>query len=486
MMRQLLTIIILTLAFDCLGQLQFDKVKVSAQTKEIVERIETINELMGSAVGYAGEKPEQYDNFIALRKEASKEELIGLTNYPNSVVRCYAFWALCYDSSVHIFPIVLKHLADTAHVKTQFGCIGSREKVGDFFINLAIPHYVDLDSKKLTASELSTLDSILVYTPNTLYAKEEAIERIKPTEQLYLKVKELVTQEHNQAALVTLAKFQKEQDTYLILNNQTDDGFYFTCKAISEYPNPAFLPFLKKSLYNTLGESHYNPQWRALYNAVASYKNDTSLQLLTVPFTQVKHQDIREYHIQYVFEAVQSFYSPLYDELLWKMWSDEKLITPEVFKMLYKKDSKRAFQLTKQTIEYAGDFYYLVTGNYNNVKENKANLIDVMLDTVIIRDRSLATKLINENIRQINVHEFPTFANKAFKLKDISFVASLLHRLATEDNPHIYLKAAEVLIAFRDKNINRKIINAYHQNRNLHKDWGGQEFAKLLKENNLK
>ena len=488
-MRQFITTIILTISLNCFGQLQFDKMKISRQTLQTVSKIEKVNEVMDKAVGNAGIRPEQYDNFTELQKRATKDELVELTNYPNSVVRCYAIWALYYDSSANLFPIIIRHLNDTTSIKTQFGCIGSREKVGDFFINVVTPQYIDLDLKKLSDSELIALDSILVYTPNTLYAREKAIGRVKPNENLYLKVRELVIKENNQSALVTLAKFQQEQDIPLILKNNTgnksDDDFFYTYKAISEFPNPAFLPLLKRNLNATLDDTHYDNEWSELYRAIASYKNDTALNLLKIPFTHIKHQEIREYHMEYVFGAVQSFYSSLYDELLWTMWANEKLINPEVFNMLYQKNPKKAFQLTKKTIENASDFYYLNANAYNDDVQNQVNLTDVMLDTIINKDKALAIKLINKNIREINVHQFPTFADKVLKLKDTSFVTSIFARIEKEDNAYIYLKAAEVLIAFHDKNINKRIIEVARRNANLRKGWGGQDFAKLLKDNGI-
>jgi len=109
-----------------------------------------------------------------------------------------------------------------------------------------------------------------------------------------------------------------------------------------------------------------------------------------------------------------------------------------------------------------------------------------MLDTVLVRDRHFAFEVINKNIRDINVHQFPTFADKALKIKDMSFVASLFARLEKEDNPHIYLKATEALIGFKDKNINRRIVEVSKRNVNLRNGWGGQDFARLLEENNIK
>ena len=109
-----------------------------------------------------------------------------------------------------------------------------------------------------------------------------------------------------------------------------------------------------------------------------------------------------------------------------------------------------------------------------------------MLDSVLGRDRQYAIELINNNIREINVHQFPTFADKALKIKDTSFVTSLFSRLEKEWNAHIYLKAAEVLIALKDKEINKHILEIAKTNPALKKDWGGKEFAELLKDNGIK
>lgn len=489
-MKHLATIIILTLTLNCFGQYHFDKAKISRQTQQIVARIEKVNELMGSAVYYEGMRPPQYDNFTELQKTATQSELIELTNDSNGVVRCYAFWTLSYDTSANLLPIVLNHINDTASVKTQFGCIESREKVGDFFINVVTPQYVDLRSKKLTATEYEYLDSILVYTPNNLYSKENAINRTKLNETFYQRVRELVLKEKNQSALVTLAKFKREEDIPLILNNKQKEERYnqlfFTYRAISEFPNAAFLPLLKASLYEAMDKGAWSTEWRELYKAIASFKNDTALQLLKLPFTQVKHENIRQYHIDFVFGAVQEFYTPIYDNLLWEMWEDEKKITPQVFSLLYSKNPNKAFQLTKKTIQNADDFYYLNTGTYSEDGETSVNLLEIMLDTIITRDKPYAIELINKNIREINVHQFPTFAEQALKIKDTSFVTSLFDRLEKEWNAHIYLKATEVLIAFKDKDINRRLAEASKRNPNLRKDWGGKEFLKLLKDNGIK
>jgi hypothetical protein len=489
-MRLLVTIVILTLFINCSAQFQFNKSKLSKQVVQVVAKIEKVNELMGNAVYSAGERPQQYDNFCELQKAATKEELEKLTNHSNEVVRCYAFWALSYNNSAKLFSIVINHINDTATVKTQFGCISSRENVGDFFINIITPNYVDLNSKKLSDVQYEELDSILIYTPNLLHAKNKAISNAKLTENFYTRVRELVIKENNQSALIALAKYKRENDIPLILNskneNEPNEGFYFTYLAISEFPHSSFLPLLRKSLYETLDHTHYSTEWSALYGAIASYKNDTALQLLKIPFTEVKHQYIRQYHINFIFGAIQSFYSSIYDELLWKIWEKEKEINTDVFRILYQKNPQRAFELTKQTIQNNDDFDVLNTTTYNDDGNTQVSLLEIMLDTIIFQDKSIAIKLLNKGLRESNVHQFSVFADKSFKLKDSSFINSFFIRIKREDNPHIYLKATEILIAYNDKNINKQIIETSHKNLNLKKGWGGESFTKLLKENNIR
>lgn len=165
-MKILLSIIVLFLTLNLFGQSNFDKNKISTRTNKIVKKIEKINELMSSAVYYAGTRPKQWDNFEELEKTASKEELLELTNHPNGVVRSYSFWALSHKKDIDLFSIVKNHLQDTELINTQFGCIGGLEMVGDFFINIMTPQYVDLNSDKMNSSELTELDSLLIYQPD--------------------------------------------------------------------------------------------------------------------------------------------------------------------------------------------------------------------------------------------------------------------------------------------------------------------------------
>jgi hypothetical protein len=108
-MKILLTIIILFTTLISCAQTTFDESSISKQTIKAVKKIEEVNQLMSSAVGAGGIRPEQWDNFEELKKTATKEELIELTNHPNGVVRSYSFWALSHKKDVDLFSIAKEH-----------------------------------------------------------------------------------------------------------------------------------------------------------------------------------------------------------------------------------------------------------------------------------------------------------------------------------------------------------------------------------------
>jgi hypothetical protein len=89
-----------------------------------------------------------------------------------------------------------------------------------------------------------------------------------------------------------------------------------------------------------------------LYKAIASYKNDTTYKLLQVPFTEVKHKDIRKYHLEFVFEALPRFYFPIYEPLLWQMWEHKTILSRRNLLALPSLQSaKDSYRMTKSAAQ---------------------------------------------------------------------------------------------------------------------------------------
>lgn len=487
-MKILITILFFFTTLISCGQTTYNEDAVYKKTKRIVGKIEKVNQLMGSAVYSSGERPKQWDNFKELEQNATNNELTELTNHPNGVVRSYAFWALTHQKDIDLLRILKNHLNDTELVETQFGCIGGREMVGDFYIQVMTPQYVDLNSEKMKSKELAELDSLLIYQPNKLSARYSAINRAEPTENLYPKIRELVIKENNQGALVTLAKYQKEQDIEIIKNNRSENdkiesGYYHTYVAISQFPRPEFIPLLETNLNKTLDNTHFSNEWRELYKAIASYKNKKALELLKIPFSKVEHQNIKKYHIEFVYGAIQIFQDPIYDELYWKVWEEEGSISPEIYKYLFKKNPSKTYELTKKEMienyqPKKSDFVPTSIG-----VEFTEGIYETMLNVLLVNDKVLANKVIAEQIQNSNVHNLSLYTSKVNKQK--IFVEPLFERLENAWNAHIYLEVIKTLIEFNDKSVNERILETRKRNKNLTEDWGGKALDKLLADNNI-
>ena len=480
-MKHYILIVLLILPFLSQGQEEYNPKIIRQSTKMAVIKIKRVNVLMSRGIYSYAMRPKQWDNFEKLKKVASKEELIKLTNHPNGVVRCYAFWALSDSESVNLLPIVLNHIRDEKFVNTQFGCVGDREMVGDFFINIA--------SDKLDSAQKATLDSILIYSNSKLEAKSWAICDAKPTESLYPRIKEIYLKDNNQCALATLAKYRKTEDIPLILNNKDEKEYlhkyYYTYKAIQNFPHNDFFPLLEKKLYETLDET-YNHSLYGLYDAIAAYKNKKAIDLLIIPFTKIQCENIRIHRLGFVYKAIRENKNEIYDSLLWKFWSEENMISSDIFQYLMEKDSVKVLEFTKENFVNAEETYSLVHHklglNLDSNLEPMKPIIPMMLDLILKNDYELGLETIRENIKKVSSLLISIFTSKAIEFKDKSFIEPLFERFAEEWNPHSYLRIAEALLSYQDEAINKRMLETRKINENLNKDWGGEALDKLLNE----
>jgi hypothetical protein len=486
-------IIILALLFQSFASFagsSFDASKISKETASIVNRIAENNAVKASAVGYAGVRPEQFDNFAMLEETASISELIELTNHPNAAVRCYSFWALTHIDSVDLFPIIIAHISDTAMVERESGCEMFSERVGDFYISLVTPKYVDLSAQKFTAAQFLKLDSVLLSTPNHLQAKDGALNRAEPTKALYSMLRNLVIEEHNEIALVKLATYKQNADVDLILNFGGEEkggkgGDFYIYRAIQTFPHPRFLPLLKLNLEKSLNSRYKSTAYRELYKAIAKYKNEHALALLQAPFTQVKHEQVKKYHLDYAFNAVQDNYDPVYDDLLWQFWEDEQKITFTIYKSIVKNDSARAIKLVKKSLLNIDAFYgdnMSLGDEYGGVDV----LIRVMLEDALNYNQSFGFEVIRKGLIDANVHIYDIFTNQIIEIKAPSFVEPLFERFKKESNPHIYLAIAKALISYNDEAINQRILETIKKNKHLRKGWGASSLDTMLVKNGIK
>jgi len=253
---------------------------------------------------------------------------------------------------------------------------------------------------------------------------------------------------------------------------------------MQEFLRPEYLPILETHLRKTLSKTHFSQEWRELYKAIASFKNEKALELLKIPFTDVEHNNIKEYHIDFVFDAILEYQNKLYDDLLWKIWEEENHRTLQSYKYLLSLNPSRAYELTKK--ELIKDYQIQKSNFIPNLEktEDSENFYEYLLNIVTANDLELSNKIIEEQIRKADVHNLPIFTSKVNQQR--IFIKPLFDRLENADNPHIYLDIIKTLIEFNDLNINKEILEVRKRNNSLNENWGAKALDELLEENNIK
>jgi hypothetical protein len=298
----------------------------SNKIKTLIHDIAAENVVMGSAVGIAAIRPEQWDRYEKLSRLATDEELTALTDDTNVVVRCYAFQALVKRRRIDPFPVLLRHLSDTAYVHTMSGCIGSTQKVGDFYLECMSLSGDGSSSRRLNKKQQAIVDSMLIFGKINLVARDELLIRVPVESKYYNRLKELAMYENSMEAVIGLAKFKRQQDIPLIeglLQRSDTRKQYYGLAAVVNFPDPAFFPLFKQIVENELlKETYDNRQIAALYEAIVQYKNEASKALLEKVVNEVSGKTFVG-HADLIFRALlrypDSVYSGIDKLISWRL-----------------------------------------------------------------------------------------------------------------------------------------------------------------------
>ena len=308
--------------------------KIGATTKnsdirtnisEIVAGIAKDNCLNTEYVGFVGHRTPQWDRFEKLSTEATDEELIKLTNNYNSVVKCYAFWALAKRKNANAFAIFVKHINDTESVTTFRDCIKSSERTGDFFLSLVTPGQIDLSTFKIDSTQKEKLDSILVYDQSVkIGAKSRLMSTITPKSTYYDRIKEIAVCEHNPYAFEALAKYKKNADLGLLqslFNSENTEINGIEC-AIN-FNDSSFYLFLVgvfgKEFYNDHINCH---KLNRLFQDLALYPSNNTYVLFDRAL-QTKNKDQYWYFAMYLQEAIDKYPNEIFAPLRQRIKLDE-------------------------------------------------------------------------------------------------------------------------------------------------------------------
>ena len=439
--KHIILIISLLTATICYGQ---DKLLT---TKKIINEIAKNNYVAPYPDNFINYETPQYKLYIQLQKTATTDELLKYIDDKRAVVRIYAIKCLDDRKYHKLFQLAVAHIHDTNKVK-ESGDISRDVYVGDFFVSI----------KNISENERRQLDSVILYADNKLFYLNRLLSEIEPNEKHYQRIRYLA--EKNEFAVIPLAKFRKKSDIDFI-SNKILKSSYFTLEAIEIFPVEPF----KKTLI-TLREQGYN--YYGTEFAVAVYKDNFSVDYFNTSLSSVKENDFqKKQRSKYIFEAISKYRDTIFTNLFFKLWSDCFIIDSVIFNYLANLDKERCLSHAYNTLQKP-----------NNLN-NSTLVISTMLDFLIANDSIKAKKIIKQNIDSANVHKLSSFVAKAVHFKDYDIINSMFYRLENTNNGHIYIPIVKTILAYKDNELNRKLIKIIKQNIEI-KDWVLKEVTENL------
>jgi hypothetical protein len=135
----------------------YDKIQISKTTQLLVDSIAKCTEVDTEETGFGGGESECYKSFHKLVNSASDDELIYLTNHPDTVVRVYAFWGLAKRNYKDIITICKQHKNDTVPFVFMNGDAGVICNVNEFYLMVLSKNIFDTTCKKLPETTIVEL-----------------------------------------------------------------------------------------------------------------------------------------------------------------------------------------------------------------------------------------------------------------------------------------------------------------------------------------
>jgi hypothetical protein len=392
----MLKIVLVTLIFAISSLTSFAQTKHNDTINIIVDSLAMEKQI---PIGNDGKFSSK--NAALLFKLAKEDDLITLTKYSSPIIRVYSIYDLAQSfQKIPFIEIMKDHLNDTETVKVMDWEVPMEatphisyrtEKVGDLFVAAIRGNIIDekivtdwgtanykpyLKEKK----DLQKMDSLLVCINNKLKIRDWFFYMGNDTGKgCYSCVRRQVVEKQNPLAALYLARYRRNQDINLILNNISDPllfQMHLEFYVFQEFHTPKMFKYLSDNFLKYYTNSSY-------INVISGYKNTEALSLLV----KTKHQidiDSMSSEKKYTFyknltNSLQGSFTDIYAPLLFEVMEASPDRNPKVPKELWKIDSERTYNYLLKCIYsvktggYWGNYYRgLVFGDVLSILERDA------------------------------------------------------------------------------------------------------------------
>ena len=339
---------------------------VSGKKKEdILQKLRSANRYEDSVIGEGARKSKRYKDAEELMNLCSDREIIKLLNDKSPVVKCYAA-NFIQDRNIEAdwYNILLKQAEDYSEVNFLLGDIGVVYNAGDFVLN-------SLFNKKLTESEQNKLKLELIKKQSKLEFAKYILLGQDMSNELYAATRDWALT-GNASAIFSLAKYKKDEDLQLIdsLKDKNIDLFFKACQYNTR---ESLKPFLEEYMRSIMPKEHFYNEWASFYKLLADYHDDFTKKIFDMAFFDKVTYNIREYHLEFIYDAIKDYLDGFYDDYLKILWTKHNLVDKEIIDYFLLTDKEFALEGLKTTLLNSNEYFfdtetldYIIKAAYKN------------------------------------------------------------------------------------------------------------------------
>lgn len=440
----------------------------SQDWESALARLSEARTVEASCIGIAGSASRVYADAETVGKYAPEPVLISQLDHVNPVVRSYLLpYAVERYPYRDYFPYFLKELQARSTVQTQVGCIVSADYMADI--------YFDSLQDKLTAKQRDYLIEWSLQHENPCQLTGKILSNWEIPENYHSQIRDLAKDDGRY--LIKVATWRKEADIPLIKSWYGKDvGVFFG--AVREYPHSEFLEPLEDYSQHPRQQPKQNrylfeammlgpTRTGDFYEAVLQYPPQTALPLLR------NLLDADESTANEMAWALGMLDAPAYREMEFQLWEEYGAISQGRLELFIALDRERALRGANHLLP--------------NIHESspsgdpEASLEGKVLRLVVAAKPEGFLENLTFFVRESNPHNSELLINLQPVMND-AWVPILVEKIKENDNAHIYLHCAELLLSHPDRDMLPVLQSLINEHEHLRTDWGGERLQKIISE----
>lgn len=451
------------------------------KVREIVEELRNADRVVIGDLALHDEMSVSTDYtmaFSVLSTEANVHDLEQLVNsHPSPTLRCYAFGALLRKDKESIFKILAGRLNDTEQVRVVVGEEIRVMNVADFMINSALPKFTDNYVGTLTIEEVIRLDSMLLYTPNSLQATKRMLQRLIPEENYYERVKTLAIKREPLEALVALARYRNPKDIPIFLANTGSPSTLL--QVVNIFPDRAFIPFLTEYGDKYIGNEDIDGVLSPYFNAVAKYQSEWSVNVLSKYLEDDGQRGYNKRVARRIFEAFSKYPCGAYDGLFFLLWKRYYCTSSRVMRYLAERHPVDVQSASVASVRYIVEIW-------NTVEEDVEDVCDHIVRRATASDMVTTKEALCGSVADADISMLDYLCGKIQDFDDPNMVECLLPRIEREWDKSALLILVRTAIDMNKSVLAEKIGILRKKNEALQHGESAEAVKSLLMANNIK